>query len=303
MIDDNVKIKKETLWTKAFHKFFRDKLGVISFAIVCLYAVIAFGVVVDLWGTDWRTTHDSKQEGPSSEFWFGTNKLGQDVYERAIFSTKTAFEVGLVVALMATALGAIVGCVSGYFSGTWIDELFLWIIGCIDCIPFYLFVAALKFAVDTADVYLVENWSFEGFGNYGMHIAMVATFWTATARLVRGEVIKLKHQEFVEAAHAIGVPNFKIIFKHILPNTFHILLVQATIAFVSAIKSEVILSYLGLGVKDVSWGKMISEATSEVPAGIYNNFLAASVFLFVLVMAFNIFADALQDALDPKKVS
>ncbi|WP_372366163.1 ABC transporter permease [Candidatus Uabimicrobium sp. HlEnr_7] len=305
MTNTQENIKRETLWSKAFRKFFRDKMGVLSFSIVCLYGIIALGVALGLWATEWSELNPThKEEGPSVEFLFGTNALGQDVYQRTIFSTKTAFEVGLVVALAATILGAVVGCISGYFSGTWIDEFFLWIIGCIDCIPFYLFVAAVGFAVNTFAVYLNASWGIKGFEYFAMHIAMIATFWTATARLVRGEVIKLKHLEFVEAAHAIGVPGSKIIFKHILPNTFHILLVQATIAFVSAIKSEVILSYLGLGVKNtVSWGKMIAESTQQVPAGVYNNFFAASVFLFVLVMAFNIFADALQDALDPKKVS
>jgi len=135
-----------------------------------------------------------------------------------------------------------------------------------------------------------------------MHIAMVATFWTTTARLVRGEVIKLKNLEFVEAAHAIGLGQFRIIFRHLLPNTFHILLVQGTIVFVSAIKAEVILSFLGLGVQDgVSWGLMIAESTQEVLAGQYMNFIVASSFMFVLVMAFNLFSDGLQDALDPRR--
>ena len=188
------------------------------------------------------------------------------------------------------AIGGALGCLAGYFSGTWIDELVIWIYTCLDCIPFYLFVAAVAFALS---------------GNpFAMHIAMIATFWTATARVIRGEVIKLKNFEFVEAARAIGTPQSKIIFRHILPNTFHILLISATIAFVAAIKSEVILSFLGLGVKEgISWGLMISEASSEIIAGHLSNFLAASGFMFVLVIGFNIFSDALQDALDPKKVA
>jgi peptide/nickel transport system permease protein len=133
---------------------------------------------------------------------------------------------------------------------------------------------------------------------------MIATFWTTTGRLVRGEVIKLRQFEFVEAARAIGVPELRILFRHVLPNTLPILLVQSTIVFVSAIKSEVILSFLGLGIKDgVSWGRMISAAGQEVLAGRFNNFIWASVFMFVLVMAFNLFSDALQDALDPRKVA
>jgi ABC-type dipeptide/oligopeptide/nickel transport system permease subunit len=137
-----------------------------------------------------------------------------------------------------------------------------------------------------------------------MQAGMVATFWIGTARLVRGEVMKLRGIEYVEAARVIGLPGPLILARHVLPNTTHILLVQASIAFVSAIKTEVILSFLGIGIRDgVSWGLMIEESTREVLAGFYNNFLAASLAMFGLVMAFNALADALQDALDPRKVA
>ena len=196
----------------------------------------------------------------------------------------------MVVAIMSTIVGGIAGAIAGFFSGTWIDEVVLWVYSTIECIPFYLFVAAIAFA-------LQDN-------PFAMHIAMVATFWTGTGRIVRGEVIKLKNQEFVDAAHTIGISKWRIIFRHILPNTSHILLVQASLSFVAAIKSEVILSFLGLGVKDgISWGLMIAESTEEIAGGQFENFLSASVFLFILVIAFNMFSDALQDALDPKKVA
>ncbi len=278
----------ESFWGKAGRKLLRDRLGMASAAVVLAYFVIAVGVAAGVWGQDWSAL-GSGMQGVSAAHWFGTNLSGQDVFERAIFSTKTAFEVGLSVAVLSTLLGALLGAVSGYFAGGWLDELILWLKGTLDSIPFYLFVAAVAFALQGHP--------------YAMHIAMISTFWTTTARIVRGEVMKLRELEFVEAARAIGVPQHLIIFRHILPNTSHILLVQATIVFVSAIKSEVILSFLGLGVQDgVSWGLMISESTQEVTVGIFNNFLAASGMLFVLVMAFNLFSDALQDALDPKKM-
>ncbi len=281
---------RESLWSKAIHKYRRDRMGMAALGVVLLYLVVALGVWLGLWGQGWSANDGPMFGGPSADYWFGTNIIGQDVYERAIYSTKTAFEVGLVVAVVSTLVGALMGALAGYFNNTWIDELILWFKGVLDSIPFYLFVAAIAFAL-------------QGFA-YAMHVAMIATFWTTTGRLVRGEVIKLKNFEFVEAARAVGVPQTKIIFRHILPNTFHILLVQGTIVFVGAIKSEVILSFLGLGVKDgVSWGLMIAESTQEVQAGHFANFFAASAFLFVLVMAFNMFSDALQDALDPKKVS
>lgn len=284
-------VRKENLWTKALRKFLKDRIGMSAFLVVVFYGILALGSGLGIWANGWDELYlDSGRSGPSWDYFFGTNINGQDIFQRSVFSAKTAFEVGLVVAIIATALGAFVGCISGFFSGKWPDELILWVMGSIDCIPFYLFVAAVGFALQESA--------------FAMHIAMIATFWTSSGRLVRGEVIKLKHFEFVEAAHAIGVPSSLIMFKHILPNTFHILLVQATITFVGAIKSEVILSFLGLGVKEgVSWGLMIAEASQELSAGHYNNFLAASGFLFVLVMAFNLFSDSLQDALDPKKVN
>jgi len=286
--------KGDSLWNKAWYKFKRDGMGKTGAVIVLIYLIIAIGVWFGFWGGSWSDTSDDLWQGPSWEHWFGTNVIGSDVFTRVIYSTKVAFEVGFIVAVLSTILGAILGSLSGYYSGTWIDSIILWLMGVLDSIPFYLFVAAIAFAISQIDF----------LAPYGMHIAMVSTFWTGTARVIRGEVIKLKGQEFVEAARSIGVRENKIIFKHIMPNTSHILLVQSTIAFVAAIKSEVILSFLGLGVKDgVSWGLMISESTQDVLAGHFNNFVSSSVFLFILVIAFNMFSDSMQDALDPKKVS
>jgi ABC-type dipeptide/oligopeptide/nickel transport system permease subunit len=282
--------QRESIWGKALYKFRRDRLGMLGLGVVLVYFLVALGVWLGVWGTGWADVDGPKWGDLSSEHWFGTNIIGQDIFQRSLYSTKTAFEIGLVVAVLSTVLGALLGAIAGFFSGRWSDSVVLWLMGVLDSIPFYLFVAAVAYALAGSP--------------WAMHIAMVSTFWTTTARLVRGEVIKLKNFEFVEAARAIGVPELTIIYRHILPNTFHILLVQATIVFVAAIKSEVILSFLGLGVKDgVSWGLMISESTQEVMAGFFNNFLAASICMFVLVMAFNMFSDALQDALDPRKVA
>jgi peptide/nickel transport system permease protein len=135
-----------------------------------------------------------------------------------------------------------------------------------------------------------------------MHLAMILTFWTTTARIIRGEVMRIKQREFVEAAHAIGLPGLTIVFRHVLPNTLHILLVQASIVFVAAINTEVILSFLGLGIQDgVSWGLMLAESSQEVLGGHFGNFVAAGTSLFVLLMGFNLLADALQDALDTRR--
>lgn len=279
-----------TLWGLAAYKLLRDPAGMLALAVVGAYLLVAIGVWLGWWGGSWALVAGGKWEPASAEHWFGTNIIGQDIFQRGIYSTATAFQVGLLVAVLAVAIGGVLGAVSGFLAGSWVDEAVLWLLGVIDAVPFYLMVAAIAFAL--ADY------------PYSMHVAMVSTFWTSTARVVRGEVIKLRGLEFVEAARAIGVPGATIIFRHVLPNTFHILLVKFTLVFVDAIKSEVVLSFLGLGVKEgMSWGLMISESTLEFLAGQFNNLIVASCLLFGLVFAFNMLADALQDALDPRQVA
>lgn len=283
------KSERDSLWKRAVRKLKRDRVGIAALVVVLVYFVIALGVRFAGVGHGWDELVKDGWTPVSGEHWFGTNRNGQDILKRTLYSTKTAFEVGILVAVFSTILGGLLGCIAGFFSGTWIDEIVIWLYGVLDSIPFFLFVAAVAFALKES--------------HWAMHIAMIATFWTTTARLIRGEVIKLKYFEYVEAARALGVPRSRILFRHILPNTSHILLVQSTIVFVTAIKNEVILSFLGLGVKDgISWGLMIAEAATEVAAGEFNNLIAASTFMFVLVMAFNVFSDSLQDALDPRRV-
>jgi ABC-type dipeptide/oligopeptide/nickel transport system permease subunit len=279
-----------SIWHKVLRKFLADRAGVAGLVVVLLYFLAALGVWFGWWGGGWADLSGGKWEPVSAAHWFGTNIIGQDIFSRAIHATSTAFEVGVVVALLATLIGGVLGAFAGFFAGSWIDELLLWVMNVLDAIPFYLFVAAVAYSL--------------GGSAYAMHVAMITSFWIGTARLVRGEVIKLRNMEYIEAAYAIGLSRLRIIFRHILPNTSHILLVQASIAFVSAIKAEVILSFLGIGIRDgMSWGLMIEESTKEVLAGFYNNFLAASLLMFGLVMAFNALSDALQDAMDPRKVA
>lgn len=263
-----------------------DHWGLLGLFIVMAFLLIAVAVWLGVLGQDWARADGGRWEPASASHWFGTNVLGQDIFQRAIYSVRTAFDVGLVVAVLSTLLGALLGALAGWYSHGWVDGVVLWLKGVLDSIPFYLFVAAVAYALQG------QPWA--------MHIAMIATFWTTTGRLVRAEVMKLKGREFVLAARTIGLPDPVILVRHVLPNTTHILLVQATIAFVAAIKTEVILSFLGLGVQDgVSWGLMLAEATQEVLAGHFGNFLAASLMLFALLMGFNLMADALQDAFDP----
>lgn len=275
------------LWYRSWLQLKTDKLGILGGAIVLIYLFITIGVWLQLWGFTWSETSDVFNQSPSTQHWFGTNAIGQDIASRGLNATKVAFEVGLLVAICSSILGTFMGSISGFRHNTWIDSVILWLMGVIDSIPFYLFVAAIAYAM-------------KGFA-FAMHIALIMVFWTETARIIRAEVIKLNQLEFIESAVAMGQSQNKILFKHILPNVSHLLIIQSTLIFVAAIKSEVILSFLGLGVKDgISWGLMIAESTNDIQAGYFSNFIVASGLLFILVIGFNLFSDALQDALDPK---
>lgn len=269
--------------------FRRDRVGMLSLIVISGYALAALGVACGLWGQNWSLAEGPRWAMPSGEFWLGTNMIGQDIFNRALQSTRTAFEIGLTVALASTGLGALLGALSGWYGGTWIDEVVLWKMGVIDAVPFYLFVAAVAYALSGNPV--------------AMHLAMISTFWTMTARLVRAETLRLREQTFVQAARAIGASDLAILARHVLPNTAPLLVIQATLAFVTAVKAEVILSFLGLGVQNgTSWGLMIAESTRELAAGQYMNFAAAAVMLCLFVLALNLFADSLQRILDPREV-
>lgn len=265
-----------------------DRSTAVGLAILAAYLLIAFGVAMGWWAEDWSAISDQRWAPPSNDHWLGTNLIGQDILDRALASTRTAFDVGLIVAAAATLIGTVLGGLAGFVRLRGLDASVLWLIGTLEAIPFYLFVAAVAYALDG------QAWA--------MQAAMTATFWTATARLVRAEVLRLKQRPFVEAARSIGLPEWLVLVRHVLPNTAPTLIIQATLTFVAAIKAEVVLSFLGLGVQDgVSWGLMIAEASQEVLGGHFMNFIAASGFLFVLVLGVNLLADGVQAHLDPRR--
>jgi ABC-type dipeptide/oligopeptide/nickel transport system permease subunit len=267
-----------------------DRYGMGGLMVVGIFFIVALLVWSGLLGQDWSVVSGNGWESASITHWFGTNRLGQDILQRTLFGTATAFEIGLTVTICSAVLGTIMGALAGWYRDSWLDEVILWLKGVLDSIPFYLFAAAVAFALQGS--------------TWAMHLAMIITFWTTTARIIRGEVIRIKQREFIDAARAIGLPGLTTVFRHVLPNTFHVLLVQSTIVFVAAINTEVILSFLGLGIQDgVSWGLMLAESSQEVLAGHFGNFIAAGTSLFILLMGFNLLADALQDALDTRRVS
>jgi peptide/nickel transport system permease protein len=218
---------------------------------------------------------------------FGGDRLGRDVLSKAVKGSQTSVFVGLVAALAATVLGTLLGALSGFFGGK-VGDFLEWVYSVFTAIPDILLI--LAFAAIFG----------RGIGSVAVILALVG--WTGMYRQVRAEFMKHVTRDYVRAADAIGASNLSRMFRHILPNVSHVILVRMSLLVVGFIKFEVILSYLGLGVgvDEVSWGTMLSEAQSELVLGHWWQLVAATAFMAVFVTAFSLFTDALRDALDPK---
>jgi peptide/nickel transport system permease protein len=219
---------------------------------------------------------------------FGGDKWGRDVLKKTIKGSETSIFVGLAAAVVATFLGTVFGAVSGYY-GRWLDDVFNWFYSVFTSIPYLLLILAVAAVLQQK-------------GTLTIILILGLTGWTGVFRLIRGEYLKHKGREYVQAADAIGASNARRMFVHIFPNISHVVLVQLSILTVAFIKSEVILSFLGFGVPVdvVSWGSMLNEAQNELILGKWWQLAAAGTAMALLVTAFSLFTDALRDALDPK---
>ncbi|RQP24437.1 ABC transporter permease [Piscinibacter terrae] len=228
---------------------------------------------------------------------FGGDRLGRDVLSKALKGTQTSVVVGLVAALAATLIGTVLGACAGYF-GRRVGDALEWVYNVFTAIPDILLLLCFAAAVET-NPFLKATLG-RGIGSVALILALVG--WTGVYRQVRAEFIKHAVRDYVRSAEAIGASTASRMFRHILPNVSHVILVRMSLLVVSFIKFEVILSYLGLGVgvDSVSWGTMLAEAQSELILGQWWQLVAATAFMAVFVTAFSLFTDALRDALDPK---
>jgi len=225
---------------------------------------------------------------------FGGDRLGRDVLAKAIKGTQVSVAVGVLAALLATVLGTLLGALSGYFGGK-VGDFLEWLYAVFTAIPDIMLILALAAVLNRADAIIPP-----GIGTVVIILGLVG--WTGLYRQVRAEFIKHRTREYVRAAEAIGASTASRMFRHILPNVSHVILVRMSLLVVGFIKSEVILSYLGLGVPvdQVSWGTMLAEAQGELILGYWWQLAAATLFMAVFVTAFSLMADAWRDALDPK---
>lgn len=232
----------------------------------------------------------------------GSDAQGRSISMKALFSVRIAFQVGLVVAIICVIIGTILGAAAGFYGG-WIDYVVMYLVSVLSSIPTLVLLGVLVYMFFGSPLF--DNPAERpGLALVPVYSAMCLTFWVSTCRVIRGEVMKIKSLEYVQAATSIGFGRPYILLRHVIPNTAHLMFINLSLLFIGAIKSEVILSFLGLGVKgQPSWGVMISQAKNDISNYFFWEVGAASVLMFGLVLAFNIVSDALQDAFDPKHVS
>lgn len=266
----------------------------VSFWMVVAYALLAaYGESVYRWHQWHDTTPAYKHqnlahqyEPPSAQHWMGTDNLGRDVLQRLIQGARVAFQVGIVTSLIAIPIGLLLGLLAGYFGGR-TDDVIVWLYSTFASIPGLLFILAIAMVV--------------GKGLTGVFLGIGLTTWVGLCRLIRAEVMKHRERAYVLAAQALGFSSPRILFRHILPNVFHIVIVTFTLRFPAAIGTEVFMSFLGLGVQgEPSWGVMINNARTRLWQGVWWEMTFVTAAVFLLVLAFNLLGDALRDRLDPR---
>ena len=245
-------------------------------------------------GAPWLSPYPYDQQdtlsilrGPSSEHWMGTDRLGRDLLARLLYGARVSMSVGILTAGVAVIFGTLYGALSGYIGGRTDNLLMRWV-DVVYALPDLLLIILIMILV--------------GKGLLGIFLALALVSWVTVARIIRGEVIKLKEFSYIEAARAIGVPHHRILLFHILPNTMGVLIVTLTFRIPAAILAESTLSFIGLGITPpfASWGTLANDGWTAMR--FYPHLiLFPGLILFLTILAFNELGDSLRDLLDPEK--
>ncbi len=280
------KKRASSYWAVSWNIFKKDKVGVTCLVIVGVLVLIALlAPVLAPYDPDAQSLGDMLK-APSSEHLFGTDEFGRDILSRVIFGCRISLSVGVVSQIIALVFGFLMGVLAGYFGGK-VDAVISFVIQVFSSFPFLLFAIVVMFVL--------------GPGLINLYVALGLLMWTSTARLIRGDVMRLKGSEYIQSCILSGGSTWRIIMKHLLPNTISTLIVVSTLGIPNAILSEASLSFLGLGVQPpmASWGQMISASQPYIQSNTYYSVIPG-IAIIITVMAFNMLGDSLRDALDPK---
>ncbi|MGH7563302.1 MAG: ABC transporter permease [Gemmatimonadota bacterium] len=272
----------------AWRRFRANRLAVAALCVILALYVVALLAPL-LAPYDPAAMEDvlaTRYQPPSWEHLFGTDEFGRDLFSRALYGARVSLSVGFLAVLIATSFGTLYGAAAGYIGG-WFDNALMRAVDVIIAFPTFFLLLALVGIFEASLVFLI--------------VILGLTSWTGTARYIRGEVLSLKEREFVESGRAIGLPHRVILFRHIIPNAMAPVLVSAALMVGGMVGAEAGLSFLGIGIRPPtpSWGNMISVGQDALLVAWWIAFFPGTL-LAVTILAFNLLADGLRDALDPK---
>ncbi len=282
------KPKIKTPLVLASRRFKENKLAVISLYVICFFYLIAilapFLATYDPSAID--NVLETRYQPPSWEHPFGTDEYGRDLYSRALYGARVSLSVGLLAVLIAITIGTLYGSVAGYFGG-FIDNLMMRFVDVFIAFPTFFLLLMLVGVFEASIVAMI--------------LILGLTSWPGTARFIRGEVLSLKEKQFTEAARAIGLPHRIIILRHLIPNGISPVLVSAAMMVSSMIYAEAGLSFLGIGIRPPTptWGNMMSSGRDALLVAWWVALFPGGI-LAATMLSFNLLADGLRDAFDPK---
>jgi len=301
--------KGESLWVGAWHRLRKNKMALAGGVFILLLAGLSFMGPFFLEGDYYtNTVLDDKLTAPGAEYTLGTDHLGRDQLGRIIKGGQISLLVGLVATFVSLTIGIGYGTISGYFGGK-IDSVMMRIVDILYSLPFVIFVILLMvFAKDLGDS--IDEWfrargsEFSISGQWNMlllFVAIGAVEWLTMARIVRGQVMSLRRQEFIEACISLGLPTRRILFRHMVPNILGPVIVYTTLTIPAVMLLEAFLSFLGLGVQPPtpSWGLLIKDGADRMREAWWMLVFPGALFAITL-FSFNFVGDGLRDALDPK---
>jgi peptide/nickel transport system permease protein len=273
--------------TLVLRRFLRNRPAVASLAILVLMFVGCYVLPPLLPWSYTDLDYLSLQQPPSPSHWFGTNGLGQDLFAQAMRGMQKSLLIGVCVAFISTIIAATVGSIAGYFGG-WRDRTSMWVVDLLLVVPSFILIA------------IVTPRIHQGSSVVALIVLLSVFGWMISSRMVRGMTISLREREFVQAARYMGVSNWRIIVRHILPNVASILIIDTALNVGVAILAETGLSFLGFGIQppDVSLGTLIADGTKSATTFPWVFLFPAGV-LVLIIMCANLIGDGLRDAVDP----
>lgn len=279
-------IEYSSYYKDSFKRLKKNKVAVFcAIVIIFLVLVAIFAPFISPYDPTYQD-YSAILSQPSAKHLLGTDEYGRDILSRILYGTRISLSIGILAQILASVIGITLGAIAGYFGGV-VDTVISRIMEIFAAFPDLIFAMAIM--------------TFMGKGVLNLFIALGLLTWVRTARLIRGSVIQLKEKEYVEASKASGATSFRIILKHLFPNSLSTVIVLVTLGIPNAIMYEASLSFLGLGIQPptASWGNMISAAQSYISfLPIYS--VMPGIAIIITVISFNIFGDGLRDALDPK---